>query len=155
MFHYPRVPASRYAIECVLLLKNVSSYYRMCSHYPRVPASRYAIECVLLLKNVSSYYRMFSLSAGAGVSLTQSVGRAGWIRQHLCENVFSCYRMCSLTIECVLLGRIRQHLRLCARKREEPRPNSHAVCAMGVRSFFVVYYCRTLIDDVRWRGGHL
>ena len=39
--------------ECVLLLQNVSSYYRMCS---------LTTECVLLLQNVFSYYRMCSLT---------------------------------------------------------------------------------------------
>ena len=37
------------ATECVLLLENVFSYYRMCS---------LTIECVLLLQNVFSYYRV-------------------------------------------------------------------------------------------------
>ena len=39
--------------ECVLLLQNVFSYYRMCSLTP---------ECVLLLQNVFSYSRMCSFT---------------------------------------------------------------------------------------------
>ena len=45
--------SSSLTIECVLLLQNVFSFYRMCS---------LTIECVLLLQNVFSYYRMCSLT---------------------------------------------------------------------------------------------
>ena len=57
------------AIECVLLLQNVFSCYRMCS---------LAIECVLLLQNVFSCYRMCSLAIECVLLL---------------QNVFSFYRI--------------------------------------------------------------
>ena len=42
-------------VECIPLLQNVFSYYRMYS---------LTIECVLLLSNVFPYYRMCSLTTG-------------------------------------------------------------------------------------------
>jgi hypothetical protein len=78
-------------IECVLLLWNVFSYYRMCS---------LTIECVLLLSNVFSYYRMCSLTVECVLLLS---------------NVFSYYRMCSLTTKCVLLlSNVFSYYRMCS-----------------------------------------
>jgi len=51
--------------ECVLLLQNVFSYYRMCSlpidGKAAVSLHLLSEECVLLLQNVLSSYRMCSL----------------------------------------------------------------------------------------------
>ena len=88
-----------FATECVLLLQNVSSYYRMCSltltgftdAYVCVRTCRKCsliTECVLLLQNVFSYCGMSSLNAECALLL---------------QNALSYYRMCSLTTECVRL----------------------------------------------------
>ena len=69
-------------------------------------------ECVLLLQNVFSYYRMCSLpidgKAAASLQLLSSGGAVEALLDRsvcvlLLQNVFSYYRMCSLAIECVLL----------------------------------------------------
>jgi len=51
--------------ECVLLLQNVFSYYRVCSLAIECGAVQALLDrsvCVLLLQNVFSYYRMCSLT---------------------------------------------------------------------------------------------
>ena len=89
--------------ECVLLLQNVFSYYRMCP---------LTTECVLLLQNVFSSLECVLLIQNVFSSLVPAQHGLLLKRQplllHACfnlllENVFSYYRMFSLTTECVLL----------------------------------------------------
>ena len=68
------------AIQVSLVLKNVFSYYGMCSQATWAPAPRHTSIC--RLQSVISYHRMCSLTAS--------------------QNVFSYHQMRPLTIECVL-----------------------------------------------------
>ena len=73
--------------ECVLLLQNVSSYYRMRVYTPFTKLSRSLAPCEAVVVR-PSYYRMCSLTTERVLFL---------------QNVSSYYRTCSLPSECVLL----------------------------------------------------
>ena len=109
-------------IECVLLLYNVFSHYRMCSltiecHMYRVSPwhiCRYDIECVLLLQNVFSYYRMCSLTIGylrgiyAGMTL--------YIHMSICMYVYTISHMCKdtqITLHIQYLIHVKAHTYMC------------------------------------------
>ena len=68
----------------------------MCACIQAAPRRR-TIECVLLLLNVFSYY-VFRQHED-----TAAVQEAAAAAKRVCQNVFSYYRMCFLTVECVLL----------------------------------------------------
>ena len=103
--------------ECVLLLWNVFSYYRMRS---------LTIECILLLQNAFSYYRMCSLTTRCVLVQRHTCGpccatfttlpndartRRTWYTCNTCSTcnrmrsltMYAINRMRFLTMQCVLL----------------------------------------------------
>ena len=135
-------------IECVLLpsLQSVFSYYRMCSQCvlrnwrrrsrEQCQTSSPSIECVFLLQNVFSYYRMCSQE------LEEEEPRR-------VPDLITFYRMCSLTIECVLRNWRRRSREQCQTSspsllssRRVKRFSQISLVEQNVSSYYS-YSCRT------------